>query len=46
MLKQSPKALEDFVIFQMESNRCLFAPPVDKIVMVSSLVPSYSGSGR
>lgn len=31
---QDPKALEDFVIFQMESVRCLFAPPVDKIVMV------------
>ncbi|SCV72275.1 BQ2448_4969 [Microbotryum intermedium] len=31
---QSPKALEDFVVFQMESVRCLFSPPVDKIVMV------------
>ncbi|GAA6028486.1 hypothetical protein NBRC10512_003226 [Rhodotorula toruloides] len=31
---QSPKALEDFVLFQMESIRCLFAPPVDKINMV------------
>lgn len=31
---QNPKALEDFVIFQMESVRCLFAAPVDKIVMV------------
>jgi len=31
---QSPKALEDFVLFQMESNRCLFSPPVDKICMV------------
>ncbi|GAA6054266.1 hypothetical protein JCM3770_005151 [Rhodotorula araucariae] len=31
---QSPKALEDFVIFQMESIRCLFAPPVDKVVIV------------
>ncbi|KAI5480798.1 CRAL/TRIO domain protein [Pseudohyphozyma bogoriensis] len=27
---QSAKALEDFVMFQMESNRCLFSPPVDK----------------
>lgn len=31
---QSAKALEDFVLFQMESVRCLFAPPVDKIDMV------------
>jgi hypothetical protein len=31
---QSPKALEDFVIFQMESNRSLFTGSVDKIVMV------------
>jgi hypothetical protein len=33
-LSQSPKALEDFVLFQMESVRCLFAAPVDKILMV------------
>ncbi|GAA5874604.1 hypothetical protein JCM16303_002919 [Sporobolomyces ruberrimus] len=31
---QSPKALEDFVLFQMESVRCLFAPPVDKVVIL------------
>lgn len=31
---QSPKALEDFVLFQMESIRCLCAPPVEKIIMV------------
>ncbi|GJN90712.1 hypothetical protein Rhopal_003726-T1 [Rhodotorula paludigena] len=31
---QSAKALEDFVLFQMESIRCLFAPPVDKVVIV------------
>ena len=32
---QSPKALEDFVIFQMESIRCLFAPPIDKVCSAS-----------
>ncbi|ORY89291.1 CRAL-TRIO domain-containing protein [Leucosporidium creatinivorum] len=31
---QSAKALEDFVLFQMESVRCLFADAVDKVVMV------------
>ncbi|GAA5959310.1 hypothetical protein JCM21900_003925 [Sporobolomyces salmonicolor] len=31
---QSPKALEDFVLFQMESVRCLFAPPVDKVCIL------------
>lgn len=34
VFKQSPKALEDFVLFQMESIRCLLADGVDKVVIV------------
>ncbi|GAA94640.1 uncharacterized protein L969DRAFT_87472 [Mixia osmundae IAM 14324] len=34
LFDQSAKALEDFVIFQMESVRLLFAPPVDKVTIV------------
>lgn len=34
LFDQSAKALEDFVLYQMESVRCLFTYPIDKITMI------------